>query len=182
MYLGYQNGKIKFYTETPLNKELYNLEKTEETDKEYVLSEGEYVLYDADFKEKELIEAKEAKKLEASKKAYEYIKNGALYEFAEGKHIEANDGNISKLGLAAVELVLNQDAESTIEWCTAEDETVNLNAEMLQKIVQGLKAEQTRVWTVLFPEFLKQIEQTQTLEEVKSIVIDYTQAQKLINR
>ena len=27
MYLGYQNGKIKFYTEEPLEQEFYNLDK-----------------------------------------------------------------------------------------------------------------------------------------------------------
>lgn len=46
MYLGYQNGKIKFYTEEPLNQEFYNLDKVEETDLEYVLSDEEYVLKD----------------------------------------------------------------------------------------------------------------------------------------
>lgn len=120
-----------------------------------------------------LEQAKTAKKQEASQKAYEYINNGALFEFAPGKHIEANDGNISKLGLAAVELILNQDAESTLEWCTAEDEIVNLNAEQLQIIVHGLKSEQTRVWVEAYPEFLKRIEQAETAAAVNSIIIDY---------
>ena len=43
MYLGYQNGKIKFYTEQPLGP-IYNVDKVEETDQEYVLFEGDYVL------------------------------------------------------------------------------------------------------------------------------------------
>ena len=46
MYLGYQNGKIKFYTEQPLDQEFYNLDKVEETELEYVLSGEEYVLKD----------------------------------------------------------------------------------------------------------------------------------------
>ena len=46
MYLGYQNGKIKFYTEEPLQAELYNLDKVEETELEYVLDGEEYVLKD----------------------------------------------------------------------------------------------------------------------------------------
>lgn len=126
--------------------------------------------------EEELLnEARAFKKAETSKKAYEYINNGALFEFEPGKHIEANDGNISKLGLAAVELVLNQDTESTVEWCTAEDEIVNLNAEQLQVVVQGLKSEQTRVWVELYPAFLADIEQAQTVEDVNAIVIDYAQ-------
>lgn len=53
MYLGYQNGKIKFYTEEPLDQEFYNLEKVEETDKEYVLDGEEYVLNDKAWEEKQ---------------------------------------------------------------------------------------------------------------------------------
>lgn len=142
--------------------------------KGYEIKETEEALEAWGYTEEELLEnAKTAKKQEASKKAYEYIDNGALFEFEPGKHIEANDGNISKLGLVAVELVLNQDTESTIEWCTSEDEVVNLNAEQLQVVVQGLKAEQTRVWVELFPSFLADIEQAETLEAVNAIEIDY---------
>ena len=46
MYLGYQNGKIKFYTEQELPKEFYNLDKVEYTEDEYVLDGEEYVLKD----------------------------------------------------------------------------------------------------------------------------------------
>ena len=46
MYLGYQNGKIKFYTEEALQAEFYNLDKVEETELEYVLDGEEYVLKD----------------------------------------------------------------------------------------------------------------------------------------
>ena len=44
MYLGYQNGKIKFYTEQPLNQTIYNLDKVEETTDEYIKVGDEYVL------------------------------------------------------------------------------------------------------------------------------------------
>ena len=53
MYLGYQNGKIKFYTEEPLQAEFYNLDKVEETELEYVLDGEEYVLKDEAWKEKQ---------------------------------------------------------------------------------------------------------------------------------
>lgn len=46
MYLGFQNGKIKFYTEQQLDKAFYNLDKVEETNLEYVLDGDEYVLKD----------------------------------------------------------------------------------------------------------------------------------------
>ena len=53
MYLGYQDGKIKFYTEQPLDKEFYNLDKVEETELEYVLDGEEYVLKDEAWEEKQ---------------------------------------------------------------------------------------------------------------------------------
>jgi hypothetical protein len=53
MYLGYQNGKIKFYTEEMLNQEFYNLDKVEETELEYVLDGEEYVLKDEAWEEKQ---------------------------------------------------------------------------------------------------------------------------------
>ena len=59
MYLGYQNNKIKFYTEQPLDKVFYNLEKVEETQDEYVLDGEEYVLNDEAYKEKKEQKEKE---------------------------------------------------------------------------------------------------------------------------
>ena len=59
MFLGYQNGKIKFYTEESLDLELYNLEKVEETQHEYVLDGEEYVLYDEEYQEKQSQKEKE---------------------------------------------------------------------------------------------------------------------------
>lgn len=53
MYLGYQDGKIKFYTEEPLDKDFYNIEKVEETELEYVLDGEEYVLKDEAWEEKQ---------------------------------------------------------------------------------------------------------------------------------
>lgn len=53
MYLGYQNGKIKFYTKEILNPYLYQIERSELTDKEYILEGEEYVLKDDDWAEKQ---------------------------------------------------------------------------------------------------------------------------------
>ena len=53
MYLGYQNGQIKFYTEQPLELEFYNLDKVEETELEYVLDGEEYVLKNEAWEEKQ---------------------------------------------------------------------------------------------------------------------------------
>ena len=59
MYLGYQNGKIKFYTKVQLPQEFYNLEKSEYTEKEYVLDGEEYVLKDDAYNEKKAKEEQE---------------------------------------------------------------------------------------------------------------------------
>ena len=59
MYLGYQNGKIKFYTEEPLQAEFYNLDKVEETDLEYILDGEEYVLKDEAWEGKQAQKEKE---------------------------------------------------------------------------------------------------------------------------
>lgn len=53
MFLGYQEGKIKFYTEQPLNMEVYNLDKTIETQEVYVYEGDEYVLKDKSWQERE---------------------------------------------------------------------------------------------------------------------------------
>ena len=70
MYLGYQNGKIKFYSEIALNKELYNLDRVEETIDEYILENDEYVLKTLEWEEKQ----KEKEK----KERQEYINNLSL--------------------------------------------------------------------------------------------------------
>ena len=59
MYLGYQNGQIKFYTEQPLDQEFYNLDKIEETELEYVLDGEEYVLNNEEYQAKKEQEEKE---------------------------------------------------------------------------------------------------------------------------
>ena len=58
MYLGYQNGKIKFYTEEPQDLVLYNLDKVEETTDLYVLDGDQYVKQDDIYFEKKSLEYK----------------------------------------------------------------------------------------------------------------------------
>ena len=51
MFLGYQNGKIKFYTEKQLDDVVYNIDESVETDKEYVydVELEEYILKNSDW-------------------------------------------------------------------------------------------------------------------------------------
>lgn len=126
--------------------------------------------------EEKLQEAKQVKYEEASMKANNYLQGGeALFEFEEGKHIEATDGNIAKLGLSLINFILTQDTESTIPWNTKEDENVELNSAQLSVIVDGLKTVQAIVWTIKFPYYLQLIEEAETVEEVEAIEVDYTQ-------
>ena len=61
MYLGYQNGKIKFYTEEILNPSFYPIERSEFTNEEYVYDAEleEYMLNNEEFQEKQLQKEKE---------------------------------------------------------------------------------------------------------------------------
>ena len=59
MFLGIQNNKVKFYTEQPLDKDLYNLDEIIETQVEYVLDGEEYVLKDEDWEQKQIQKEKE---------------------------------------------------------------------------------------------------------------------------
>lgn len=51
MFLGYQNGKIKFYTEKQLDDVVYNIDESVKTDKEYVydVELEEYILKNSDW-------------------------------------------------------------------------------------------------------------------------------------
>ena len=71
MYLGYQNGKIKFYTEQELPQEFYNLDKVEYTEDDYVLDGEEYVLKDEAWEQKQaLIEKERIAKLTCTKRVF----------------------------------------------------------------------------------------------------------------
>lgn len=175
MYLGYQNEKIKFYTEEPLDITLYNLDEVVETDEEYVLEGDEYVLVDDEYIARKLAEAKEAKYNEANEGAKQYLDGNALYEFEEGKHIEATDGNIAKFTAYALAYITGQlQPTDTVVWNTKEDETVELNQEQVVAILNGLGQVQAEVWAVKFPYYVGLIEQAQTIGEVISIIIDYS--------
>ena len=61
MFLGYQQGKIKFYTTHELNKDLYNLDEVVETQEEYVYDADaeEYVLNNEEYKERQVQKERE---------------------------------------------------------------------------------------------------------------------------
>lgn len=124
--------------------------------------------------EEKLISAKQNKYNEANEGAKKYLDGDALYEFEEGKHIEATDGNIAKFTAYALAYITGQlQPTDTVVWNTKEDETVELNQEQVVSILNGLGQVQAYVWAVKFPYYVNLIESAQTLEEVQAIVIDY---------
>lgn len=120
-----------------------------------------------------LAQAKKAKYDEANNGAKAYLDSGnALFELEPTKHIEATDGNIGKLN--AYITGFSSGVLEIAPWSTKEDEVIILDLELTTKILIGLMAEQTRVWTEKAPYFIKQIEEAKTIEEVLAIKIDYS--------
>ena len=134
-----------------------------------------YPVPNPNYEEEQLALAKQTKYNEANEGAKRYLNGNALYEFEEGKHIEATDGNIAKFTAYALAYVTGQlQPTDTVVWNTKEDETVELNQEQVVTILNGLGQVQAYVWAVQFPYYISLIEAAQTVEEVEAIVIDYT--------
>lgn len=113
MFLGYENGKIKHYTEQPLDPTLYGIDRIEETQDEYVLNGDEYVLKDeawfteqAQKIQKELVEYNYAKK---AQKAYGGILINETYLF------ETNETSQSMITASLIGLQ-NAPDETTLNW------------------------------------------------------------------
>lgn len=143
----------------------------------YEIKETEFALQAWGYTEEEkLQQAKQAKYNEANNGAKVYLESGnALFEFEEGKHIEATDGNIAKLTAYALAFVTGQlQPTDTVVWNTKEDETVELTQKQIVTIINGLGTVQALVWSVQFPQYVQAIETAETVEEVEAIEIIYT--------
>ena len=137
----------------------------------YIIEDGQLVP-NPNYDEDVLANAKQIKYEEAKNGAYIYLEGGnALYEFDEGKHIEATDGNIGKFTAYALGFMAG--STTPVVWSTKEDETVLLNAEQVTDILQGLGAVQAQVWTVKFADYVTAIQEAETVEDVNAIVINY---------
>lgn len=115
---------------------------------------------------------KAEKSKEALDKANEYIATEALYEYEEGKHIEASTDNVAKL--TSYLLGLQQGIYKEIVWVTKEDEEVLLNLEQVIAILQGIARVQSEVWVVRYKHFINKINVAETADEIRAIIIDYT--------
>lgn len=147
-------------------KYIYALEPWEELQGDVVID------HKKEWEEEQLKNAKEKKYQEANIKANDFLDGGnALYELEPTKHIEATDKNIGKLH--AYVNAIEKGLYKTIIWNTKEDELIELNTEQIWQILAGIAIVQSNVWTIQYPEYVKQIEKAKTIEQVNSIVIEY---------
>ena len=169
-------GEIKYSKECKFTDITTQAELMEHPNKVIVVED--VLQLNPNFEEEEFQKAKDKKYNEANLKAKVYLESGeALYSFekeGETYHIEATDGNIAKIGLKATALLIAQDYETTFPWNTKEDVNVNINALEGKEIAEALGVIQDVVWTVKFPNYLDRIEKAETIEEVESIIIDYS--------
>lgn len=123
-------------------------------------------------KQEKFKEAKEAKYQEALQGAYDFINYEAAYRFDEENSIEATDGNIGKftgyvVGFMSGTLV-------SVTWTSKEDNVIEFTSlEEVQRVLMGLGAIQTDVWSRQFVSYKKKIEEATTIKEVETIEIDY---------
>lgn len=177
MFLGYQNNKIKFYTEEELDAFLYNLDKSEETNEEYVLYGDEYVLKSSVI-DKLVAEVKEKKQKEASDKAKSAIENGFV-EYKNAK-IETNTQTVSDLNtIRQMCVVLN---EASYNWLSKDDILLNLVIDKenpvenddFVKIGILITDYKNMIWTEKYAKYLQAINNATSLEELDDIDIDYS--------
>ena len=182
-YIFIENNKIIGCGEAKcLDDTVQNIEVTEEVYNSYAEDTDRYIwngteiVENPDYAEIKLEKAKVAKYEEANNGAREFIESGnALFEFDEGKHVEATDGNIGKFTAYALAYVTGQlQPEDTVVWNTKEDENVELDQEAVVTILNGLGQVQANIWAVKFATYAQAIKEAETVEEVEAIEIDYT--------
>ena len=122
-----------------------------------------------------LIKAKKDKYKQANDGASAWLNSGeALFEFEQGRNIEASDSNLTKMTAYNLAFVTGQlKSDDTVIWVTKEDESIELTKEQISEIILGIGAVQARVWSVQFLEYAKLIDNAETIEELEKIVIDY---------
>jgi hypothetical protein len=182
-YITIKENKIVSIGQCPCsNEDALNYEVSEElynafnTDPDRYIWNGTEIVENPDYEEIKLEKAKAAKYEEANTGAKEFIANGnALFEFDEGKHVEATDGNIGKFTAYALAYVTGKlQPEDTVVWNTKEDENVELDQEAVVTILDGMGQAQATVWAVKYATYAAAIKAAETVEEVEAIEIDYT--------
>jgi len=168
MYLGYQNNKIKFYTEAPLDMALYNLDLIEETEEEYALDGDEYVLKDAEWYAKELQKVKEEKLKENETIREQFLISGVIY-----KDLLWDSDIEQKLNISVQ--LSNMGEEDTVTWVSMDGVTsLECTKQDLMNIGALLTQMTAYVWQYKNPEIKTAINNAETIEEVEAIEIVYS--------
>ena len=163
MFLGYQNGKIKFYTKNELDKTLYNLDKIEETEDIYILVNDEYVLKSD---EKAVSQAK-AEKIDENDTA----RDEALLQGVEYKGVLFDSDTDQKINLLAI--VSTMGDTDTIIWFGMDNVPLECNKEDLINIGGLIGQLHSFCWNKN-AEIKNAINSALTVDEVENVVIDYT--------
>ena len=171
MFLGYQNGKIKAYTETLLDPSFYNFDDVVETDEEYVLDGDEYVLNDDNYKKKqfELLRADKLNEavFKCSEKRYSQTFTVELQE--KICEFDTTEQTQSDLQTAAIVTSMGGTYDN---WVTNNGVVLNLTAEDIQTVFGQFFALVSPLYTKQL-EYIEQINACETAEEIEAIVIDY---------
>lgn len=142
-----------------------------QSDKLYYVVQDGALIKNPNYDEQKLAEVKAEKYNEALTKAKSFIDNDAVYRFDENNTIEATDGNIGKL--TAYALGFTTGTLETVEWTSKEDNVITLDQEDLLRVLTGLGIIQSNVWNVQFIAYKQAIENAVTVEEVRSIEVNY---------
>ena len=167
MYLGYQNGKIKFYVEKPLSPTIYNVDQWKYTEDRYILEDGEYVLYD---EQKELAKAKQLKYTENDTKASEARYNQE-FEITIQEQLCVFDTSEQTQRDLLTAFAVCSTGETYDGWVTNNGVVLNLTLEDVALISQVFK-EKSNVYGK-WNEYKTLIDEATTVEEVNAIVIVY---------
>ena len=162
MFLGYQKDKVKFYTSVKLDQDLYNLDKVEETDEEYVLCGDEYVLKTD---EKAVDQAKENKI-----KENDTARDEALLQGVEYKGVLFDSDTDQKINLLAI--VSTMGDTDTIIWFGMDNVPLECNKEDLINIGGLIGQLHSFCWNKN-AEIKSEINEARTVDEVNSIEINY---------
>lgn len=173
MFLGYQQDKIKFYTEERLDETFYNLDRVEETEDVYVLSEDgtEYVLYDDVQKAIELAKAKEAKQEENVAKCDEKRFNQTFNIILQEQECEFDTSSKTQSDLMAAGLVTATGATYD-NWVCNNGVVIDLTNADVQAIFAQFFSMVSPLYNIE-KYYAELIEAATTIEEVNAIVIDY---------
>jgi len=121
--------------------------------------------------EEKLREAKDTKYQEALQKAYSFQQEGTV----EYKNCVFEMSDSNRKNLSDTEEALKLMGEDSTIWNDKDDNLVTLTIEDIQYIRLNLILSRIqKLWIEQYPAYKEQIEEASTIEEVESIIIDYS--------